>query len=183
MTERKPQDRNLNRLILSAAFLAIGMVLPFLTGQIRMIGSSLLPMHIPVILCGLLCGPRYGLAIGFLLPILRSVFFGMPLFYPNALSMAFELAAYGLVIGVLYLRGKKKSIGYLYVCLIAAMLSGRIVWGGVMAVLLGVGGSAFTVKAFLAGAFLNAVPGIILQLVLIPAVMGAVWRLDRKKQK
>jgi len=155
---------------LSAAFLGLGLVLPFLTGQVPQVGSMLLPMHIPVLLCGIICGWEYGLAVGAILPLLRSVIFGMPPMYPTALAMTFELAAYGAVIGLLYRRFFKGTAG-IYLSLLTAMVSGRIVWGIAQAVLLGVGGKTFTVSAFLAGAVLNAVPGIILQLLLVPAVV------------
>lgn len=83
-------------------FLALGLLLPFVTGQIPQIGSKLLPMHIPVYLCALICGWQYGGIIGFVLPLLRSLLFGMPVFFPSATAMAFELMTYGLVFGYLY---------------------------------------------------------------------------------
>ena len=155
-------------------FIAIGLVLPFLTGQIQQIGNMLLPMHIPVLLCGLICGWQYGLTIGFVLPIMRSLIFTMPAMYPNAVSMAFELATYGFIAGYMFSHARWQCIRSLYRCLIAAMLGGRIVWGIVQTVLLGLGTNGFTFTAFITGAFLNAIPGIILQLVLIPAVMLAL---------
>lgn len=174
---------NLLELILSAMFLAIGMVLPLLTAQIKEIGDTLLPMHIPVMLCGVICGAKYGLCVGALLPFLRSVSFGMPPLYPNAVWMAFELAAYGFVIGLLYARGKKGKLGYLYFCLISSMLAGRIVWGIVKAALLGFGGKAFTLSAFIVGGFVDALPGIILQLILIPVIIKIVENIKIKKNK
>ena len=161
------------RLTISAMFLAIGWVLPFFTGQIPQIGKMLLPMHIPVLLCGFICGAPYGLAIGFILPFLRYLLFGMPVLL-TAVSMAFELAAYGLVAGYCYAISRHKCIIALYRSLILAMVAGRIVWGVVQAILLGLGGSSFTMEMFLAGSLLNAIPGIILQLVFIPAVMLAL---------
>lgn len=161
---------------LAAMFLALGMVLPFLTGQIPQIGSMLLPMHIPVLLCGLICGWQYGLIVGFAMPILRYFIFSMPPIFPTGIAMAFELATYGLVIGLLYSRSKWKCIIALYRSMILSMLSGRIVWGMVQMVLLGIKGNAFTWQMFLAGAFINAIPGIILQLILIPAIMIALNR-------
>ncbi len=151
-------------------FLAIGMVLPFFTGQIPKLGNMLLPMHIPVIVCGLICGWGYGGTVGFVLPLLRCAVFGMPQM-PNALGMAFELAAYGAIAGFLYNRSKWKCIVALYKALLTAMVCGRLVWGAVMIVILGVAGNAFTWQMFIAGAFFNAIPGIILQLVFIPALM------------
>ena len=165
------KNSNIKNLALAAMFMALGLVLPFFTGQIPQIGKMLLPMHIPVLLCGLICGWKYGLAVGFVTPLLRSVIFGMPILYPMAIGMAFELMTYGFVIGFLYERSRWKCIFALYRCLIIAMLSGRIVWGIAQMILLGVGQNGFTYQAFIAGAFLNAIPGIIIQLVLIPAVM------------
>ncbi len=167
-------NKTVKKLVLSAMFLALGMVLPLLTGQIRQIGSMLLPMHIPVLLCGFICGWPYGLAVGFILPLLRSVTFGMPPMYPVALAMTFELAAYGFVSGLLYARFRKRGILSIILSLVIAMIAGRLVWGAAEIVLLGIRGNAFTWQAFLAGAVLNAIPGIILQLVLIPAILFAL---------
>ena len=164
----------LKQLSLSSMFLAIGLVLPFFTGQIPQVGSMMLPMHIPVLLCGLICGWKYGLMVGFVLPVLRSFLFGMPPLFPTASAMAFELAAYGFLTGFLYNRSKWKCIIALYRCLLTAMIGGRIVWGTVMVVFTGLSGSAFTWGVFMAGAFFNAIPGIILQLVFIPAMMVAL---------
>ena len=166
--------------VLSALFLAIGMVLPLFTGQIKEIGDSLLPMHIPVMLCGLLCGPGFGAAIGLGLPFLRSVTFGMPPIYPNAVWMALELATYGLVIGLASRGLKIKGVWNTYLSLIIAMLSGRVVWGIAKAVLLGVGGKAFTVSMFIVGGFVDAAIGILLQLILIPTVVVLVKKLQRR---
>ena len=169
-------NKQLKTLTLSAMFLALGLVLPFFTGQIPQIGSMLLPMHLPVFLCGLICGWQYGAAVGFIVPLLRSVLFGMPPLFPTATSMAFELMTYGLVVGLLYSRSRWQCIRALYRCLLLAMLAGRAVWGVVQAVLLGLTGSALTLQVFMASDFLNAIPGIIIQLILIPAVMVALNR-------
>ncbi len=168
------KNQKIIRPIISAMFLALGLVLPFLTGQIQHIGNMLLPMHIPVMLCGLICGWQYGAAIGFIMPIMRSMLFGMPHMYPNAIAMAFELAAYGFIIEFLFSHARWQCIKSLYRCLIAAMLGGRAVWGITQCILLGIGADGFGFQAFLAGAFLNAIPGIIIQLVLIPAIMLAL---------
>ncbi|MCM1187377.1 MAG: ECF transporter S component [Lachnoclostridium sp.] len=163
-------------LTLAAMFLALCMALPWLTGQIPQIGSMLLPMHIPVFLCGLICGWQYGLAVGFVAPVLRYFLFGMPPIFPTGIAMAFELATYGLTIGLLYSRSKWKCVIALYRSMILSMLAGRVVWGIVEIVLLGIRGNVFTWQMFLAGAFVNAIPGIILQLIFIPGVMVALNR-------
>ena len=179
-------SKTVKNLTLSAMFMAIGMVLPILTGQIQQIGNMLLPMHLPVFLCGLICGWQYGAAVGFALPLFRSIIFGMPLLL-TAAAMAFELATYGLVAGLLYGHSRWQCVIALYRSLIAAMFAGRIVWGVVQIVLLGLTGSSFTWQMFMAGALLNAIPGIIVQLILIPAVMVALNRTGlvtfQKKQQ
>ena len=161
-------------IVLSAMFLAIGLVLPLFTAQIPQIGQMLLPMHIPVLLCGFVCGWQSGAVVGFVL--LRSAIFGMPVFFPTATGMAFELMTYGLVAGLLYSLSKWKCLLALYRSLVIAMLAGRAVWGVVQTIQLGVFGSGFSVQMFLAGAFINAIPGIIAQLILIPVIMLALGR-------
>ncbi len=164
------KNQNLQKLVLSSLFLSMGMVLPFLTMQIKEIGDSLLPMHLPVMLCGVLCGWQYGSVIGILLPFLRSVCFGMPPLYPNAVWMSAELLTYGLVIGLLY-KKLPKNLLCLYLSLIISQLSGRIVWAIAKTILMGVSGKAFTLAMFISGGFIDAIPGIILQLLLIPTVI------------
>lgn len=164
------------QLTVSALLFALGLVLPFLTGQVPQIGNMLLPMHFPVFLCAFLCGWQYALFLGFLLPICRSMIFGMPHMFPVAIAMAFELAAYGLIAGLVYGRSKQKSTSSLYIALISAMILGRVVWGIVEVLLLGIGENAFTWQMFLSGALLEAIPGIILQLILIPCILVALRR-------
>lgn len=155
--------------------MALGLVLPFFTGQIPSIGNKLLPMHIPVLLCGFICGGRYGLAVGFIVPLFRSVLFGMPPMFPTALAMAFELATYGLISGLLYKVLPKNKVN-LFASLMTAMISGRIVWGIVSYFLYGIHGTTFSIEVFTAGAFLNAIPGIIIQLILIPLIISSLER-------
>ena len=168
-------------LSVSAMLLAIGYVLPFFTGQIQQIGNMLLPMHIPVMLCGLICGWKYGLIIGLVMHVTRSFMFGIPIFYQSAVSMAFELATYGFVIGVVFSRLNKKGLLSLYLSLISSMVIGRIIWGISMAVLLGIKGKAFTLGAFVSGALLNAIPGIVIQLIVIPSVILVLDRVHLVK--
>lgn len=163
------------KMILAALFLALAYVLPFLTGQIPEIGSMLCPMHIPVLLCGFICGPVWGSTVGLVAPIFRSLTLGMPPLFPTAICMAFELAAYGAVSGLLH-RTLPKKKPYIYCSLLAAMLVGRIVWGIAMFICLGVSGGAFTFGAFIAGAVTNAIPGIIVQIILIPIIVMLLER-------
>lgn len=171
-------NKNVKNLVLAAMFLALGLIMPVFTAQIPKIGSMLLPMHLPVMLCGMICGWQYGGAVGLIVPILRSVIFGLPPMFPTAIAMTFELAAYGAVVGLVYMRFQKKGVLGLYCSLIIAMLCGRVVWGISRIVLSGIGGEAFTWHLFMSGAFLTALPGIILQLILIPLIMVT---LDARK--
>ena len=165
----------IRKLTYAALYLAIAMVLPFVTGQIPEIGAMLCPMHIPALLCGFMCGWPWGLAVGFIAPLLRSVVFGMTPMFPGAVDMAFELAVYGGAAGLLYrLLPRKKWITY--AVLIISMIAGRIVWGAVRVVLAGLSGSHFTWALFIAGAVTNAIPGIIMHLVLIPVLVIAMDR-------
>lgn len=161
---------SLLKMILAALFLALAYVLPFLTGQIPEIGSMLCPMHIPVLLCGFICGWPWGLAVGFVAPLLRSVTLGMPMIFPQAVCMAFELATYGAVVGMMHVLLPRKK-PYIYGSLLTAMIAGRLVWGAAMYVCMGIKGGSFTLAAFLAGAVTNAVPGIVVQIVLIPVIV------------
>lgn len=181
----RKQSRGIKKLVLSAMFMAIGLVLPFITGQIQQIGGMLLPMHIPVLFCGLICGWQYGAVVGFVLPLLRYVLFGMPPIFPTGVSMSFELAVYGAVIGLIMQQLSKRNttdsgknyVRNLYLALIGAMLAGRIVWGLVRFILARATMQPFTMEMFMAGAFLTAIPGIIVQLILIPGIMAALKRV------
>jgi len=173
------KNTKLHKLIYSAIFIAIAYILPFFTGQIPQIGAMLCPMHIPVLICGFICGWPYGLAVGLISPLLRSAILGMPPMFPTALCMAFELAAYGVISGILH-RAFPKKKGYIYCSLILSMLIGRIIWGVAMAICMGISGGAFTLAAFIAGAVTNAIPGIILQIVIIPPL---VMVLDKAVKK
>ena len=151
-------------------FLALAMLLPFVTGQIPEIGNMLCPIHIPVLLCGFLCGPIYGVTVGAVAPLLRFALFGMPPLMPNGVAMCFELAAYGLIAGIAYKLLPKKPF-FVYVSLLLSMLIGRLVWGAARVFLLGIANIPFSWAAFISGALLTAIPGIVLQIVLIPPLV------------
>ena len=168
-------SKSTRNMVLAAMFLALAMVLPLLTGQIQSIGNALSPMHIPVLLCGFFCGPFYGLAVGLIAPLLRFALFGMPPIMPTGIAMCFELATYGMVSALLY-RALGRRPWSVFVALIGAMIAGRLVWGLARFILAGLSGSEFGVQAFLAGALLNAIPGIILHIVLIPIIVLALKR-------
>lgn len=179
----KNKKLSIKKLIISALLLAMGWTLPFLTGQIPQIGSMLLPMHLPVLICGFICGAEYGLPIGFILPLTRSLMFGSPPLYPQAVAMAFELATYGFLSGFLlhycfkrHQNGGTAAVWTVYLSLVASMLGGRVIFGAVMTALMLFVGSAYSFELFLGAAFINAVPGIIVQLILIPPLVIALKR-------
>lgn len=155
------------KIVLTSLFISLTLIMPFFTAQIPTIGSMLLPMHIPVLLAGFVCGGKVGLIVGFVSPLLRSAFFTMPPMFPTATAMAFELAAYGFITGYLYHKLNKSTMS-IYTSLIGSMIIGRFVWGIVMFACLGINGGTFTFEAFIAGAFINAAIGIVVQLFLIP---------------
>ena len=164
------KENKLFKPVLSALFLALAYVMPFLTGQVPEIGSMLCPLHIPVILCGFVCGWPWGLTVGFIAPLFRSLTLGMPPLFPTAVCMAFELAAYGAVAGLMHrILPRKKA--YIYCSLLTSMIIGRLVWGVAMFACMGLDASKFGMTAFVAGAFTNAIPGIVLQIVLIPLLV------------
>ena len=173
------QHEKLLKLTLSAFFLALCYTLPFLTGQIQQLGAMLTPMHFPVLLCGFLCGWPYGLAVGLIAPVFRSLTLGMPPLFPNALAMSLELAAYGAVSGLTYALLPRKK-GFIYPSLLIAMLAGRAVYGLAMLCFMGLSAKGYTWQAFFSAAFLQSVPGILLQLLVIPPLVIALERLKAK---
>lgn len=160
------------RLILAALCVALGVVLPLAFHAVANAGSIFLPMHIPVLLCGLICGWPYGLACGILTPLLSSVFTGMP---PMAYlpSMLCELAVYGFVSGLLMRQIKTgKLLADLYLSLIAAMLAGRFVFGLLNALIFRAG--SYSLAIWVSASFITALPGIVIQLAVIPALVLAL---------
>ena len=166
-------NTRLLKLVLSAFFLALAFVLPYVTGHIPEIGAMLCPMHIPVLLCGFICGWEWGLTVGAIAPLLRSLTLGMPPLFPTAICMAFELAAYGAIAGLMYrfLSRKMNKTVSTYCSLIISMVGGRLVWGAARYICSGINHTDFGLSAFLAGAVTGAIPGIIIQIILIPVIV------------
>lgn len=167
------------QLSLAALLMAVGFVLPFVTGHVPAVGNMLCPMHIPVMLCGFLCGAPLGALLGAVLPILRGLVLGMPPLIPTGCSMAFELAAYGFLCGFLSRRDGRDSLFRLYVILIVSMLLGRCVWGVASYFILRSMGNAFTWHVFFVRGFMNATVGILLQLVIIPPLVLRLRRVEK----
>ncbi|HJB26091.1 MAG TPA: ECF transporter S component [Firmicutes bacterium] len=160
---KRNQTKNL---VIAALCLALGILLPQVFHAFGA-GSTFLPMHIPVLLCGFLCGWQYGALCGLVVPLLSSLFTGMPPIFPTAPAMMLELCAYGLLTGLFYRRVKWN----IYFSLISAMLAGRIVSGIANAAFMGIAGKAYGFSAFLTASFVTAVPGIIIQLVAVPLIV------------
>ncbi len=176
MDSKAKTSKHIKNIVTAGLCLALCMLLPFLTGQIPEIGSMLSPMHIPVLLCGFLCGWRYAVPVGAVAPLLRFLWLGMPPLMPTGFVMVFELAAYGLFTAIIYHKLAKKPLN-IYISLIAAMFLGRVVWGIVSyLVFTFMIGAPFTFAMFLSGAFVLAVPGIICHILLIPPVVMALRR-------
>mgnify|MGYP001136853265 CR=1 FL=1 len=164
--------------VLAGFFIALGIVLPIAFHFIGQ-GTAFLPMHIPVILAGFVLNAPFAVVVGIATPILSSIMTGMPPVFPVLPFMVFELATYGLVTSLLYRRLKLN----VYVSLIGAMISGRIVATIVVWVLT----TMFVVQlpspfVWLTGVVVAGVPGIIIQLLLIPAVVFALDRLNYIKK-
>ncbi|MDR1101929.1 MAG: ECF transporter S component [Clostridiales bacterium] len=158
-----------SKLILSALFIAIGVLLPTALSHYfgRQVGTIFSPMHLPILLCGLICGWKYGLAVGIITPLLSSSVTGMPPLIPIGIAMALELATYGAVAGAL------RQID-VYIALIVAMISGRVVYQITQMSLAGVNIGWF--KAFLVEEFVTQWPGILITLVLVPLIMRLIPR-------
>lgn len=168
------EHKHLRSLTLTAVMIAFGVVLPFLFHSVPKGGMIFCPMHLPVLLCGLLTGPIYGLAAGALTPFLSSMITGMPPAGPVLYSMIFELAVYGLVAGLMFRKLKTEKIAVdIYVSLVVAMLAGRIVSGLLKAFVFS-GGQPYSMTVWLTSSFVTCLPGIILQLIFVPLLYAVL---------
>jgi len=151
-------------LTLSGMFLAFGIIVPYIFHIANLGGPIFLPMHIPVLLAAFYVNPIYAFSIGFLAPLLNSILTGMPVLYPIAIIMSFELGAYGLITAIIY----KKS--NLLLALISGMIGGRVVAGLVVFILQSSFGLKMNPLLYLKGAVITGMPGIVIQIVLIPVI-------------
>lgn len=159
----------LNKSILTALCIALCVVLPMTLHAIPKGGVLFSPMHLPVLLCGLVCGAPFGLVCGILGPLVSSLLTGMPVFGYMPVMMI-ELGLYGLISGLVmqFLRSGKLVVD-LYAALVIAMLGGRVITG-ILRALIFAGGS-YSWSAWATGYFVSCLPGIIIQLILIPSSM------------
>lgn len=167
------------KLVIAGMMLALGLILPYATAHgFGVQGNVLLPMHIPVLLCGFICGPMYGALCGLLLPVLNSLLTGMPAMYPMAVLMTCELTMYGLISGLFNkVFGKSGKLYMMYPTLLIAMVAGRLMYGFAAWLLLFTGAAAG--KFSVVGAVVTGLPGIVIQLVLIPVIVNRVMKLQK----
>lgn len=165
------------KLTYSGLFLALAVLLPLVFHLAGAAGQIFLPMHIPVILCGFICGKKYGLLVGAVAPLLNTLILGMPVIYPIGIAMVFELAAYGFFAGFLYekLRGVIRPLLY-------AMIIGRVVRIAATFLITVPFGATFVFKGILTAIFITSVWGIIIQIVLIPIIIAVYKRLALNKR-
>ena len=166
---------NIKKITVSAAMIALCMLLPFLTGHIADLGNALLPMHLPVLIAAYTVGAPCAALVGLVSPVLRSLIFSAPTLFPRAVAMSVELAFLGFFAGFLFRIIKLPRIASIYVSQISAMLISRAAWGVVQAALLGFGENGFTLAYFISEAFVLSLPGIVLQLVLVPLLISALY--------
>ncbi|MGL4337865.1 MAG: ECF transporter S component [Turicibacter sp.] len=163
-------NQNIKSTVTASFFIALGLIVPQVFHMIGMGGPVFLPMHLPVLLCGFLLGPKYGVIVGLTTPIVSSLLTGMPVMYPVGITMVFELGTYGLIAGYLY-QVKNKGI---FFSLILSMLIGRLVSGIMSFMLLTINGSGFVLSGFFTASFVTSIWGITLQLLLIPTLIKAL---------
>ena len=157
-------------LVLSGLLLASGIIIPMIFHIFGMTGPIALPMHIPVLIGGLLLPPQLAFALGIITPITSGLLTGMPVMFPMAIIMALELGIYGLTAS-LAARKFKLSI---FPALIISMIAGRIAAGLTVALLVQLFGLKMNPLIFIQGAIITGIPGIIIQLIFIPALIHAI---------
>jgi riboflavin transporter FmnP len=164
------ERNNTKRLVIAGLLLAIGIIVPTIFHTTGLPGTTFLPMHIPVLLGGFLLPPHLAVLLGMLTPILNSLITGMPALFPMVIIMIFELGVYGLVASVLYRKLRIPSI----ISLIVSMIAGRIMVGIVIFVLAAFFSIQLDPMTFIIGGVTTGLPGIIIQLVLIPTLIYSI---------
>ena len=165
---------NVKKSIITAVCIALCYVIPLMFHGIQNAGSIFCPMHIPVFICGLICGWQYGLLCGIAGPALSSALSGMP---PVAIlpSMMVELAAYGTAAGLMMkLVRTKSTYADLYISLIVAIVCGRVLAGLAKALIFARG--SYSMSAWIAGNVVTSWPGTVIQLVFIPTIVFALMK-------
>ncbi|MGM9661553.1 MAG: ECF transporter S component [Oscillospiraceae bacterium] len=168
------RETELKNLAVSALLLAASVVLPF-AGGVLPLGDRLLLAQIPVLLCGLVCGAPYGAAVGLLAPFLSFVVTGAPAIYPDAVAMAVEYALFGAVASPIF-RAFARSAASLYASLIAAMAAGRVGYIAASYIMLELQKQPYSLSAIVRQECVACWPGLLLQLLAVPALVLAADR-------
>ena len=163
------------RLTYAGLFLAISILLPLIFHLTGIPGQVFLPMHIPVLLCGFICGKKYGLIIGAVAPLINTLLIGMPVLYPIGISMVFELAGYGFFAGLLY-----EKTGRILPSLLLSRVIGRILRIAATFIISVPFGGKFIFAGLLGALFVPSIWGILIQLGLIPLLMKAFNQSSRR---
>ncbi|NLK43159.1 MAG: ECF transporter S component [Tissierellia bacterium] len=167
------KDRNhVRNLVISGLLLALGLIIPYIFHSSGIAGNIFLPMHIPVLIGGFLLPPQFALLLGILTPIINSLITGMPSFFPIAIIMVFELGTYGLLASVLYFKLRLPTV----IALILSMLGGRIIAGLVVFILAIFFAIPLEPITYIIGAITAGIPGIVIQLILIPILIHGIVR-------
>ena len=154
------------KMILSALFIAMGLILPTIFHTVNLSGSVFSPMHLPVMIGGFLLGPSYGAIIGFITPVLSSILTGMPPLMPIMPMMALELLGYGFMTGLLFRKTKK-----IYVSLIISIVFGRLcsmVGAFILSLTLA---PQISPIPYVVSGIVNGLPGIAIQLIVVPTLV------------
>ena len=168
---------HLRKIVITAMLIAVGVVLPLAFHSIPRAGSILLPMHIPVLLAGLICGPFFGLVSGLITPLLSSITTGMPPAGFVVYSMMIELSIYGLVAGIaMRLIHTGRSSFDLYISLGAALIVGRVVAGIAQALVFFSGEGGYTIMLWVTSYFVTSLPGLVIQILFVPSMVMALER-------
>jgi hypothetical protein len=168
--EGKNKLTKTKEVILCGLLLATGIILPMFFHMFGLTGPIALPMHIPVLIGGFLLSPKLALLLGIITPVLSGMLTGMPVMFPMAVIMAFELGIYGLASS---LAVRKFNLSVIP-SLIVSMIAGRIAAGLTVAFLVELFGVKMNPLIYIKGAIITGIPGIIIQLIFIPALVYAI---------
>lgn len=163
----------IKKLTLAGLFLALSILIPMVFHLSGVPGQVFLPMHIPVLLCGFVCGKKYGFIVGAVAPLINTLIIGMPILYPISISMVFELAAYGFFAGLFYEKFNK-----VIPSLIVSMLIGRLIRVIATFLITVPFGGKFIFMGILGALFVTSIWGIAIQLILIPLIIGIFKKIN-----
>lgn len=164
-------------IVLGGMLLASGLLLPMVFHLFGLTGQVALPMHIPVLIGGFFLSPPLALFLGIITPLVSSVLTGMPVLFPMAVIMMFELGTYAFSASLFARKMKLPAV----TSLILAMIAGRIAAGVTVAMLVQLFGVKMNPVLYIKGAVITGIPGIIIQLIFIPSLIIAIKTYKSKK--